>query len=93
MKTEWDTRKADRNVRKHGVDFDEAATVFLNPLALIFTDEWHSEVEERELIIGHSGDGRLLVVCFTARGESVRIISARQATAKEQKGYEENALR
>lgn len=93
MKTEWDTKKADRNVRKHGVDFDEAATVFINPLSLIFDDEWHSEEEERELIIGHSVNGRLLVVSFTAREDSVRIISARQATAKEQKGYEENANR
>ena len=90
MKTEWDRRKAARNERKHGVSFEEAATVFSNPLALIFDDDWHSELEEREIIIGHSTSGLLLIVSFTARGDAIRIISARLATAKEQREYEEN---
>jgi uncharacterized DUF497 family protein len=93
MRTEWDGRKATRNQQKHGVSFEEAATVFTNPLALIFDDEWHSETEEREIIIGHSIDGRLLVVSFTARNDTIRIISARSATTKEQKDYEEDAYR
>ena len=93
MKTEWDRRKGARNERKHGVSFEEAASVFLNPLAVIFDDEWHSEVEEREMIIGHSDDGRLLMVSLTQRGDTVRIISARLVTAKEQKDYEEDTYR
>lgn len=93
MKTEWDERKAVRNERKRSVSFDEAGTVFLNPLALIFDDEWHSESEEREIIIGHSADGRLLVVSFTTREDVVRIINARPATISEQKDYEENTYR
>jgi len=91
MRVEWDSRKATHNVSKHGVGFEEAATVFSNPLALIFDDEPHSEFEVRELIVDHSTNGRLLIVGFTAREESVRIISARLATAKEQRDYEENA--
>jgi uncharacterized DUF497 family protein len=74
------------------VSFDEAITVFDDPLAYIFNDEDHSIAEHREIIIGHSVIGRLLVVCFTERSEDVvRIISARQATRMEQKDYEENA--
>lgn len=90
MKLEWDQRKASRNAQKHGVDFEEAATVFSNPLALIFDDEWHSHAEAREIIIGHSANRRLLVISFTMRGDAVRIISARLATTKEQRDYEEN---
>jgi hypothetical protein len=60
-------------------------------LARIFDDEDHSIEEQREIVIGHSSYGRLLVVCFTTQGESVRIISARTATKREQKDYEENA--
>lgn len=90
MKSEWDGQKADSNKRKHGITFEEAETVFADPLAVIFDDEWHSESEEREIIIGHSIENRLLVVCFTERGDAVRLISAREATKKEQKDYEEN---
>jgi uncharacterized protein len=71
------------------VSFDEALTVFASPMARIFDDEDHS-IEEREIIIGHSAKERLLVVCFTSQGESVRIISARKATRTERKDYEEN---
>ena len=87
---EWDRRKAASNFSKHGVSFEEALTVFADPLARIFDDEDHSIEEQREIIIGHSADDRLLVVCFTAQGESVRILSARKSTRKERKDYEEN---
>ena len=88
---EWDDQKAIGNLTKHGVSFAEASTVFANPLAAIFDDEAHSVDEIREVIIGHSAQGRLLVVVFTERAENVvRIISARQATIRERSDYEEN---
>lgn len=88
---EWDSRKALSNLKKHDVSFDEASTVFDDPLAAIFSDEAHSSVEVRELIIGHSIAGRLLVVSFTERtGEMLRLISARVATRTERQDYENN---
>jgi len=91
MKFEWDREKALFNLRKHKTTFDEASTVFDDPLAIIFDDEVHSNQEHREIIIGHSILGRLLLVSFTERrDESIRIINARQATIKERKDYEEN---
>ena len=72
------------------VSFEEALTVFANPMARIFDDKDHSIEEQREIIIGHSVKERLLVVCFTSQGESVRIFSARRATRAELKDYEEN---
>ena len=90
LKFEWDPRKAASNFSKHGVGFEEALTVFADPLARIFDDEDHSVEEQREIIVGHSAKDRLLVVCFTAPGESVRIFSARKATRRERKEYEEN---
>lgn len=90
LKFEWDRRKAASNFSKHGVAFEEALTVFADPLARIFDDEDHSTQEQREIILGHSTKERLLVVCFTAQGESVRIFSARKATIGERKDYEEN---
>ncbi len=88
---EWDKAKAVLNIKKHGVSFDEASTVFGDPLAKIFDDEIHSTDEKREIIIGHSINNHLLIVCFTERVKStVRIISARLATQKERKEYEEN---
>ena len=90
---EWDARKAQANLSKHGVSFQEALTVFADPLARIFDDEDHSIEERREIVIGHSFQGRLLVVCFTSQGESVRIFSARAATPRERKDYEENVQR
>lgn len=88
---EWDSRKALSNLKKHGVSFDEASTVFDDPLAAIFVDEAHSSAEVRELIIGHSIAGRLLVVSFTERtGEMLRLISARVATRTERQDYEDN---
>jgi uncharacterized protein len=87
---EWDPEKARANRQTHGVDFQEALTVFADPLARIFDDEEHSEVEVREIIIGHSMKGRLVLVCFTVRGARIRTISARKATPLERKDYEEN---
>lgn len=90
LKVEWDRRKATSNLSKHGVSFEEALTVFGDSLARIFDDEDHSIEEQREIIIGHSDKERLLVVCFAAQGESVRIFSARKATKRERRDYEEN---
>ncbi|MFN2132764.1 MAG: BrnT family toxin [Anaerolineae bacterium] len=91
LQFEWDERKAETNLHKHGVSFWEAQTVFLDPLAYIFDDELHSVNGLREIIIGHSNDGHLLLVCFTEREPGiVRIISARRATRRERNDYEEN---
>jgi uncharacterized DUF497 family protein len=90
LKFEWNRKKAASNLSRHGVSFEEALTVFSDPLARIFDDEDHSVDEQREIIIGHSAKDRLLIVCFTAQRESVRIFSARTATRKERKDYEEN---
>jgi uncharacterized protein len=92
MRFKWDPTKAASNIRKHGVSFDEAVTVFKDPLALIFDDKEHSEDEHREIIIGISTLRRMLLVCFVERIEdTVRIISARSATRTEINDYEENA--
>lgn len=91
MEFDWDPQKAERNRQKHGVSFEEAETVFVDPLAVIFDDEWHSHNEEREIIIGLSNHNRLLLVCFTERPNTIRIISARETTSKERQDYEENA--
>ena len=91
LKFEWDQDKAASNLKKHKVSFDEASTVFDDPLAKIFADEDHSVDEHREIIIGHSVVRRLLVVCFAERVEDlIRIFSARLATRREHKDYEEN---
>ena len=90
---EYDARKARENLAKHGISFEEAVTVFRDPLAKIFDDEEHSADEQREIIIGHSARRRLLLVCFVDRQTRVRIISARQATPLERKDYEEKARR
>ena len=85
MKFDWDASKADVNRRKHGVDFDEATTVFGDPLAGTFTDPDHSVGELRLITVGKSSCGRLLVVSHTENSVEVRIISARLATANERK--------
>lgn len=92
MEFEWDESKAAANLKKHGVSFEEAKTVFDNPLAVIFDDEAHSMYEQREIIIGHSQQNRLLLIAFTERYSSIRIISARLATRKEREDYEQNAF-
>lgn len=91
MEFEWDEAKAEANEAKHGVSFEEARTVFDNPLARIFEDD-DAASERREIIIGHSDDHRLLVVCFTESEPAVRLISARPATRRERQDYEENLL-
>ena len=87
---EWDATKARENLKNHGVTFEEALTVFADPLARIFDDPDHSEDERRELIIGHSIQQRLLIVSFIEREPRTRIISAREATTHERRDYEEN---
>ena len=86
---EWDEDKAVSNELKHNVSFEEAKTVFINPLAVIFDDEEHSNDEAREIIIGHSQKNRLLLVSFTERPNAIRIVSARKATRNERKDYED----
>jgi hypothetical protein len=88
----WDSIKAEINREKHGVSFEEAATVFGDPLAVIFDDEGHSTYEDREIIVGHSLNDRLLFVCFIERDGQVRIISARRATPREQRDYESGTI-
>jgi len=91
LRFEWDRRKATWNLHKHGVSFDEASTVFHDPLGRIFNDENHSGDEWREIIIGHSVTSRLLLVLFIERADNIiRIISARQTTTREREEYEEN---
>jgi len=91
VRFKWDAGKASANVHKHGVSFDEASTVFDDPLAVIFSDEDHSVNEAREIIVGRSAQNRLLLVCFTERDrDTVRIFSVRLANRKERKDYEEN---
>ena len=87
---EWDAGKATSNIQKHAVSFEEALSVFSDPLARIVDDVVHSTDEQRELIIGHSGRGHLLFVCFTEHAQAIRILSARRATRKERRDYEEN---
>ncbi len=89
MDFEWQASKADANVRKHGVGFEEASSVFANPLARIFDDPDHSADEAREIIVGHSSRQRLLIVSFTERDSRVRLVSARIATKRERHDYEQ----
>ena len=86
---EWDIVKKRANLRKHGVSFAEAMTVFKDPLARIVRDHRHSTIEERFAILGTSSRGRLLTVMFTERGDRIRLISARRATIAERHSYEE----
>ena len=85
---EWDPRKATWNLRKHGVAFKEAATVFRDALSITAYDPDHSEQEDRFLTVGTSVAGRLLIVAHTDRGPRTRIISARQLTPAERESYE-----
>lgn len=88
MKFEWDRAKAETNFKKHRVSFDEAVTVFYDPLATTFDDPDHSVGEHRFVTIGRSSRGRLLVVAHAELGESIRVISARLTTAPERKRHE-----
>ena len=90
---EWDPSKARRNIETHGVSFDEASTTFKDTLSLTIHDPLHSDEEDRFILIGNSIKNRLLVVVHAESGNKIRIISARKATKKERKQYEENAKR
>jgi len=89
MEFKWDEKKAAANLADHGVSFDEAKTVFDDPLYVDFYDPDHSYDEHRYLIVGESRQGRLLIVSYTERGESARLISGREVTLLERKAYEE----
>ncbi|MCI0626933.1 MAG: BrnT family toxin [Acidobacteria bacterium] len=88
MRFEWDREKARRNLRKHRVSFDEAVTVFYDPLSATFDDPEHSSDERRFITVGYSSRARLIVVSHTERGEALHIISARLATPRERKRHE-----
>ena len=86
---EWDPDKAKSNLAKHGVSFEEASTIFGDPLSLTIPDPAHSQTEARFVILGLSHLGRLLVVIHTERDDNIRVISARRASRRERKEYEE----
>ncbi len=88
MQFQWDREKAKKNLKKHTVSFDEAVTVFYDPLSATFEDPDHSVDEERLITIGYSSQSRILVVSHAERGKIIRIISARPATAHERKRHE-----
>jgi uncharacterized DUF497 family protein len=89
MNFEWDPRKAVRNLRKHGVSFGEAATVFSDDMSITNYDPDHSKTEERYITVGWSNRGKLLIVAHADRSNQIRIISARELTPTERKAYEE----
>ena len=89
MAFEWDFDKAVTNLVKHGVSFEEANTVFDDPLYVDFYDLDHSDDEHRYIMIGMSEQNRLLLVAYTERGDVIRLISAREATRAERKAYEQ----
>ncbi len=89
LEFEWDAEKAESNLKKHRVPFTEAATVFGDDLALTVFDSDHSEEEDRYITVGMSVSGRVLIVSHTNRSSRIRIISARAATRRERKDYEE----
>jgi uncharacterized DUF497 family protein len=88
---EWDPKKAESNARKHGVTFDEASTVFGDPIGLLMPDPDHSLNEERYLVLGISNQQRLLVVAFAERPPRTRLISARRAKPREWRRYEKKS--
>ena len=88
MKFEWDRNKEKLNIKKHTISFDEAVTVFYDPLSATFADPDHSIEEVRLIPVGYSSQGRLFVVSHTERGDAIRIISARPATVSERKRHE-----
>jgi uncharacterized DUF497 family protein len=89
LEFEWDPVKAETNWRKHGVSFAEASSAFEDPLQYVIHDPDHSKQEERFLLLGRSSVGRLLVVAHAERGKRIRLISARPATPRERRDYEE----
>ncbi len=89
MRFEWDENKNKTNIQKHGVSFEEAKSVFYDDFAIQFYDDKNSKEEDRFLMLGMSGESRLLLICHCERdfGHSIRIISARKATKEESKHY------
>ncbi len=87
---EWDLKKAETNLKKHGVSFEEASTAFKDPLSFTIDDPLHSSDEERLILIGMSYDNRMLVIVHTEIRDNIRIISAKKATKKERNYYETN---
>lgn len=85
---EWDEEKAALNLRKHGVSFEEAESVFMDSFGLEEPDEEHSQTEVRWVLIGLSLSLRVLVTVYTERGSKIRLISSRKANAKERKEYQ-----
>lgn len=88
MEFEWNEAKGAINAEKHGVNFEEALTCFYDPHQIAFYDPNHSEDEDREILIAHSNQGRLLLVVYTIRDKKIRLISSRQATKRESEEYE-----
>ena len=88
MQFEWNREKAKENLKKHRVGFEEAVTVFLDPLSITNPDPDHSSYEQRFIDIGRSDNGHILVVVYTERGSKIRIISCRKATPSERQVYE-----
>ena len=86
---EWDENKSKRNLKKHNVDFEEAKTIFNDPLAITIDDPDHSVKEDRYLDIGLSSKGRMLVVWYTERNDNIRIIGSRKAIRSEREMYEQ----
>ena len=91
MQFEWDPRKTKQNLKKHGVSFDEAVTIFYDPLSATFDDPDHSLEEQHFITIGFSSKGRLLVVAHVERARNTRIISARPATTHEREKHEKQS--
>jgi uncharacterized protein len=89
MQFEWDENKATLNFSKHGISFEEARTVFDDPLYVDFYDPDHSDREDRYIIVGESQQGHLLIVSYTEKGDIIRLISARKVTRMEREVYEE----
>ena len=89
MRFEWDPRKAGANLRKHGVSFDEAVSVFDDPFGITYPDPDHSDDEQRFVTFGYSSSNRLLVVSHSERGDTLRVIHARVAARHERRIYEE----
>lgn len=92
LQFEWNHKKAEMNIRKHGTSFDEAATVFSDPLSMTYDDPDYSYDENRFVMIGSSVLGRLLFVSYSEECHKIRIISARQLTRRERNQYEEQRI-
>jgi uncharacterized DUF497 family protein len=90
MEFEWDEAKAAANLSKHGISFEEAQTIFDDPLYVDFYDPDHSQDEHRYIMIGLSKQGRLLIASYTERDDTIRLINAREVTRSERQAYEED---